>query len=307
MTAAARTGTARRSHDGVTITAEVLRNPRPPFQVTGVRMIYLEGRLRAGVVLPAGLATTPTRHGAIGLYEAAGGWGISPFAGTYARAAVEGHEAPDGSEAFLYLAGSYTGRAGDILPDLYHSGWGRGQVDLRFSGNDLSADCDLGPECRIRLSGTVKDGAGRDDAGAHRELGLDPAGRLREWVTGWACRVHGLSLDGWTLTVPPGHLLHGFQLIEASLLVDKSFTLGEPRPSPAGHLHVLAKLHEYGLTPAEARIALTLGQGGTARDAAASLSISPHTVRSTLKTIYGKLEVNNRAALGAWIERLTRT
>ncbi len=51
----------------------------------------------------------------------------------------------------------------------------------------------------------------------------------------------------------------------------------------------------YGLTPAEARVAIVLLEGSSARNAAVYLNVSPHTVRTQIKQIYAKLGVDTRA------------
>lgn len=51
----------------------------------------------------------------------------------------------------------------------------------------------------------------------------------------------------------------------------------------------------YGLTPAEARVAIALLEGSSAREVADYLNVSPHTVRTQLKQIYAKLGVDTRA------------
>lgn len=51
----------------------------------------------------------------------------------------------------------------------------------------------------------------------------------------------------------------------------------------------------YGLTPAEARVAIALLEGSSARDVADYLDVSHHTVRTQLKQIYAKLGVDTRA------------
>lgn len=51
----------------------------------------------------------------------------------------------------------------------------------------------------------------------------------------------------------------------------------------------------YGLTPAEARVAVVLLEGSSARDVADYLNVSHHTVRTQIKQIYDKLGVDTRA------------
>jgi len=50
----------------------------------------------------------------------------------------------------------------------------------------------------------------------------------------------------------------------------------------------------YGLTAGEARVALTLVEHVSAKEAAQILGVSPHTVRSQIKQIYAKLGVDTR-------------
>lgn len=51
----------------------------------------------------------------------------------------------------------------------------------------------------------------------------------------------------------------------------------------------------YGLTPAEARVAIVLLEGSSARNVADYLNVSHHTVRTQIKQIYDKLGVDTRA------------
>jgi DNA-binding CsgD family transcriptional regulator len=57
-------------------------------------------------------------------------------------------------------------------------------------------------------------------------------------------------------------------------------------------------LHElYGLTPAEARLAMLLAQGHSIVEIAATLGITPNTARTHLKRIFGKTETNRQGSL----------
>ncbi len=53
----------------------------------------------------------------------------------------------------------------------------------------------------------------------------------------------------------------------------------------------------FGLTPAEARAALQMLQGGTAEDMAQRLGVTPHTFKSQLKTVYAKSGTHRQADL----------
>jgi len=50
----------------------------------------------------------------------------------------------------------------------------------------------------------------------------------------------------------------------------------------------------YGLTPAEAKVAVTLLEFASAKEVASVLSVSPHTVRTQIRNIYVKLGVDTR-------------
>jgi DNA-binding CsgD family transcriptional regulator len=53
----------------------------------------------------------------------------------------------------------------------------------------------------------------------------------------------------------------------------------------------------YGLTPAEARAALALCDGGSLEAVAAQLNVTLNTLKTHLKSIYTKTSAENRAAL----------
>lgn len=64
-------------------------------------------------------------------------------------------------------------------------------------------------------------------------------------------------------------------------------------PCLAIHPDMLRKA--YGLTVAEARVAIAMLEGRTAKEMAIYLKVSPHTVRTQIRYIYSKLGVNTRA------------
>lgn len=63
-------------------------------------------------------------------------------------------------------------------------------------------------------------------------------------------------------------------------------------------------LQLFGLTGAEAKLAALVGIGRPPRGAAAELSISEHTARSTMKTVYDKLGIRKQSELGHLVARL---
>jgi DNA-binding CsgD family transcriptional regulator len=60
----------------------------------------------------------------------------------------------------------------------------------------------------------------------------------------------------------------------------------------------------FGLTPAEARLAAHLLDGGTPASYAQSQGLSPHTVRNHLRSIYAKTNTNRQVSL---LQLLLRT
>lgn len=63
-------------------------------------------------------------------------------------------------------------------------------------------------------------------------------------------------------------------------------------------------LQLFGLTAAEARLAALVGTGIAPRRAAADLSITEHTARSTMKAVYDKLGIRKQSELGHLVARL---
>lgn len=63
-------------------------------------------------------------------------------------------------------------------------------------------------------------------------------------------------------------------------------------------------LQAFGLTAAEAKLAALVGGGLGVKGAAESLQISEHTARSTLKSVYEKLQIRKQSELGGLVARL---
>ena len=72
----------------------------------------------------------------------------------------------------------------------------------------------------------------------------------------------------------------------------------EARPSLAKALALL------GLTPAEARLAVLIGEGRSRGEAAALLGIATSTASDTIKRIYAKLDISSQSALVRLLDRL---
>ena len=76
----------------------------------------------------------------------------------------------------------------------------------------------------------------------------------------------------------------------------------DPLESATGS--VVKMLRLLGLSPAEARIAMLVGTGHPPKEVATELRITENTVRSVLKTIYGKLSVSRQSELAQMVARL---
>ncbi|WP_375453786.1 helix-turn-helix transcriptional regulator [uncultured Methylobacterium sp.] len=67
---------------------------------------------------------------------------------------------------------------------------------------------------------------------------------------------------------------------------------------------VIKVLQDLGLTPAEARIASLVGAGRSPRDIAEMGSVSTCTVRTQLKSVYGKLGISRQSELAILVTRI---
>ncbi len=86
------------------------------------------------------------------------------------------------------------------------------------------------------------------------------------------------------------HLFYAYQHIEAATL----------------RRNALALEYQKGITPREFDVLLALSQGKTNKEIAQGLGLSPHTIRSRLEDLYGKLGVHTRSAAVRWfLERTT--
>ena len=104
----------------------------------------------------------------------------------------------------------------------------------------------------------------------------------------------------------------GRPVIARVLPLQPSIDLLAPRAAAAVLIHdpdrpaipVPASLAAIGLTPAETRLVAALINGRTLEDHADEAGLSPHTVRSTLKSVFGKTETHRQSELVALILRM---
>lgn len=82
-----------------------------------------------------------------------------------------------------------------------------------------------------------------------------------------------------------------------TLLLLRDFSAGE-------QLTIVPQLEQLGLTSAEARVAMLIGRGLSPLEAAQRLSVSYHTIRAQLKSIYDKLYIQRQSELAVIVTRL---
>jgi len=84
--------------------------------------------------------------------------------------------------------------------------------------------------------------------------------------------------------------------LEHVLAAQGPVSMAAPLPADLVTAPAVAKASTYGLTPREFEVLRLVAQGLTDTQVAEKLVISPHTVNSHLKAIYGKLGVSSRSA-----------
>lgn len=83
-------------------------------------------------LLPAGLKATAERTGAINIYQAAGGYGISPYQSGYAWIDVEGHDSADGTKGrYIMKAGVGPERTQVAMKNLFQGDVAPGGTQLQ--------------------------------------------------------------------------------------------------------------------------------------------------------------------------------
>jgi len=140
------------------------------------------------------------------------------------------------------------------------------------------------------------------------------SGRLRAATPAQTSRLHGLIAGAASRTGKPGVGAMSIDTASrrrpllvvvaparadrvASLLSGRSAIvyLIDPDAAFTGPAHILSQL--FGLSAAEARVALAIYEGATAREAARQLGSSFATVRSQLAQIYDKTQIHRQAVL----------
>jgi DNA-binding CsgD family transcriptional regulator len=294
--------------------------PRPPFPTIVTDVIWLVFRVdpkKISPYVPAELAISLDLIGVLGMCAATDGSAIAPFVRGFGGVAIEGHDAPDTKEA-VYIAGDVvTPGAAEIMQEFYVRDAQAGEPRIWWEGDLLHGAMATGGEdwlhVVIRPSGPEVSGV----TGLDAYLGMTGKGLTRHIVSylGAMAPAEVVSFSVSENAPPVFAALRPTEIILGIWARELHATWGEPHPVPDGALlapPLVSKgprdpvdlLRSLGLTPAEARLAAKIGQGCSARSAAAELGISQHTARSTLKQVYGKLGIRKQAELGGLIARV---
>jgi DNA-binding CsgD family transcriptional regulator len=148
------------------------------------------------------------------------------------------------------------------------------------------------------------EGDGLRIAGGRLGAWPSQAARQLEALIGRAAGRDGATRRGGSMALPTESRLLPLSLTVAPLRAERLLAFAAPSvlvcvtdleagaSLPTQHLAAL-----FGLTPAEARVALALFEGATPREAAAQFGVSPHTVHAQLARIFDKTGTNRQAEL----------
>ena len=215
-------------------------DPQPPFQVRGVEMVYLEGRMdprRARHLLPDWL--TPAESGAIDIavYTAPEGWGLAPRTSCYIRIALADYASPDGGNAVFTLAKTVSAPAAETTARHYNSDCFAADSTLLASPDAVFAEGPLRGGAQMSIRARRTHGPVTATAGAYPEIARHGDGYI-EYTTAYSSLIEPLALEEFHLTMPSGHPLEAvrdhFEPVQVALLREKSFANGVPRPLAPG-------------------------------------------------------------------------
>lgn len=139
-------------------------------------------------------------------------------------------------------------------------------------------------------------------------------GRVQDWLTRLAGRIgHGLedgapaiaAESGWQIRAvrPEGDLAPSLVLGTLAPIADRIVLVLSPPPRPAsdGVLRL-----RFGLTRAEAGIAMAIGEGQSTAEMAEAAGVSRHTIRNQVRAVLHKTGARNRADVARIVAELAR-
>lgn len=129
----------------------------PPYQAIAsdflLNVVSLDPEATRAL-LPKGMDCSDEPTGLIGFYQATSGAGLAPFSGCFVAVEVRGFDASEGSSVFIKLAGWYSGRAGQVMHDVYDTRLLAGEVRHWQDGNHWGAEA--GPAGRPAISAELR-------------------------------------------------------------------------------------------------------------------------------------------------------
>lgn len=293
---------------------------RPPYPALISDVIWLVFRIDAAAVapfVPPVLTMSPSLIGVLGIWEAPSGSRLSPYRRALTCVAIEGYDAPDTKEAVYIVGEVVTENAVEAMRTNYFAGCLSGEPRIWWEDGLLHGAVSTGGvewlRAVVRPSGPAQPGV----TGLDAYVGTSKSGLSRTIVSyfGAVAPAEVVSLEIADEAPAAFRALRPTEIMLGLTASGLNATWGEPQaieagpplpprarePGPRDAADMLVSIK---LTPAEARLAVLVGKGNSARQAASQLGITEHTARSTLKQIYGKLGIRNRAALGHLIARL---
>lgn len=216
-------------------------DPQPPFQVRGVEMLYLEGRMElrhARRLLPPWLSPAETGAMQMAIFTVPEGWGLAPCTSCYIRLALSDFDSPDGSEALFSVARSFSTAAAEIWSRHYSDHCAAAESRLEVHSDRITGEGGLSEGARLTIGVRRQHRSLTSTAGAHMEIVPQGPDFVR-YSTGYSCLMEPVLLEDFELHLPPGHRLEavrdGFTPVEASFLREKSFSTGLPQRVWSGH------------------------------------------------------------------------
>ena len=215
--------------------------PRPPFQVRNGACIFVVYNLtepQAAAFLPPDLKFHSDRCAVLAFYAAPDGWGIAPFAGFHFGLDVEGFDSVDGSPADYQAAGTYSGKAGVVLPRDFNALFHAGDVQFEVTATEMRAIAPVeGGVGQIAIA--VQRGLEASDslAGVHNRLGLGRDGEMNLFSLAYSFNFTIGTITELRFDLPPDHPLALFADLTPAwtlCMTDMSLTFGVPQPAARG-------------------------------------------------------------------------
>lgn len=292
----------------------------PPYPALLSDAIWLVFRIDPEVVtplVPAGIKMSPSAIGVLGVFAVPTGSVLSPYVRSICAVAIEGYDAPDTKEA-AYIVGDVVSARAEAAMRLHYVADGLvGAPRLWWDDGLLHGAVSTGGVEWLHAVVRPSAAAQPDVTGIDAYVSRSGKG-LNRHIVSYFGAVAPTEVVSLTITedAPAGfRAMRGAEIVLGLTASGLNATWGEALPiadfdlAPAVSRKTSPRdpvdlLNSVRLTPAEARLAVLVGKGSSAKEAASQLGISQHTARSTMKLVYGKLGIRKQSELGHLIARL---